>query len=342
VPTHAAQPERVPGVTVPGNVAATITEFDVPGPNAMPEGIFFGKRDGFTWYSAESIDEVGRFNPKTKTFEEFHLRPGTRPNSLVEHSGSGVQSTLYFTSRDNGYIGEFDPDTRDVREFRILEGKIRLENLAFDRNGVVWFTVAKAEPPQFPQGSKIGSLNLFSSEIRLAAVPTTDASPDDLVVDSKGTIFFSELNSPRIGSVEPDTMKIREYPLPDAKTGIQGLTIMRDDVLWYTDNARGYLGRFDPSTGKSDEWPSPSGPSSRPASIVSVGDIIWYVESGTEPNRLVRFDPATRQFQSWPLQGVGKIGQIYSGADGTLWFTRPRGNRIGEVKVHNVDQSYPQ
>jgi virginiamycin B lyase len=327
------RPDRVPGVTVSGNVTATITEFEVPGTNAMPEGIFFGKRDGSTWYSAEAIDQVGQFNPKTKTFQVFHLRPGTKPTSLVEHSGSGVQSTLYFTSRYDGYIGEFDPNTRDVREFHIVEGRIRLENLIFDRNGVIWFTVAKAEPPQFPQGSKIGSLNLFSSEIRLATVPTINASPYDLAVNSKGTIFFSELNSPRIGRVEPDTMKVSEYTLPNAKAGVQGLTITPDDTLWYTDNTRGYLGRFDPRTRKSDEWPSPSGPRSRPASIVSVGEIIWYVESGTEPNMLVRFDPVRQQFQSWPVPGAEEIGQIYSEANGTLWFTRPIANRIGQVKV---------
>jgi virginiamycin B lyase len=323
--------ERVGGVTVQGYAKVTIKEWSVPGANSMPEGIFSNKRDGSTWYSAEATNILGRFDPKTEKFEEFHLRPGTNPNSLVEHSGSGVQSTVYFTSRDGGYIGEFDPNTRDVREFRIPGGRIRLQDLTFDPNGVIWFTAAKAHPPEFPQGSDIGSLNLFSSEIRLAAVPTRDANPYEVVVNSNGTVFFTELDSPRIGSVEADTMKVREYTLPNPKIGTHGMTITSDDVLWYTDIVRGYLGRFDPKTRKFEEWPSPSGPNSRPAAITSVDGIIWYTESGTEPDMLVRFDPANRRFQSWPIPGGGGVGKIYAEADGSLWLTRPKANTIFQV-----------
>jgi virginiamycin B lyase len=334
-PADAHKAEGVPGVIVRGDVEATITVWNVPGSDSTPEGIFSSKRDGSTWYSAETANTLGRFDPKTQKFEEFHLRPGTNPNSLVEHSGSGVQSTVYFTSRDGGYIGEFDPNTRDIREFRISGGRIRLQDLTFDPNGVIWFTAAKAQPPQFPQGSKIGSLNLFSSEIRVAAVPTRDANPYAVVVDSKGTVFFTELDSPRIGSVEPGTMEVKEYTLLNPKIGTRGLAITPDDVLWYTDTARGYLGHFDPKTNKLEEWPSPSGTNSQPAAIASVGGIIWYVESGTEPNMLVRFDPAHQRFQSWPVPGTGRIGEIYAEADGSLWLTRPKANAIVQVKTED-------
>jgi virginiamycin B lyase len=323
----------VPGIAVPGKTNATITEFEVPGEGAKPEGIFSSKHDGFTWYTAEGANEIGRFDPKKKAFEQFHLRPGTRPSTLVEHSGSGVQSTLYFASRDGGYIGEFDPNTRDVREFRIPGGKARLESLGFDHNGVIWFTVAKAEPPEFPQGSKVGRLNLFSSEIRTADVPTRNASPYGLAVNSKGTIFFTERDTARIGSVEADPMKVREYLLPKAGIGVEGLTITPDDALWFTDGARGYLGRFEPETGKFDEWSSPSGRGSRPGPIASIGGVVWYIETGTKPNMLVRFDTASDQFQSWAIPDNATVGHLYAESDSTLWLSLPASNHIAQVKV---------
>jgi len=322
-----------PGVTVPGEVQVSFKEWNVPEPNSAPKGIFSSKRDGSTWYSEEATSILGRFDPKTQKFEEFHLRPETNPYSLVEHSGSGVQSTVYFTSRDGGYIGEFDPNTRDVREFRIPGGGIRLQDLTFDPNGVIWFTAAKAQPPRFPQGSSIGSLNLFSSEIRLAAVPTRDADPYAVVVNSKGTVFFTERDSPRIGSVDAGTMKVTEYPLPNPKIGLRGLTITSDDILWYTDWARGYLGRFDPNTGKSEEWPSPSGPRSHPGPITNMAGVVWYAEMGTEPNMLVRFDPANQKFQSWPIPAAGGISNIYAETNGSLWLARPIANGIAQVQT---------
>jgi virginiamycin B lyase len=34
-------------------------------------------------------------------------------------------------------------------------------------------------------------------------------------------------------------------------------------------------------------------------------DILWYGESGVRPNTLVRFDPKSHAFQSWPIPSGG-------------------------------------
>ena len=86
------------------------------------------------------------------------------------------------------------------------------------------------------------------------------------------------------------------------------IAITSDDVVWYTDYARGYLGRLDPATGGVEEWPSPSGARSRPYGIAALDDALWYCETGVEPNTLVRFDPATRTFQTWVIPAGGGVG----------------------------------
>src|SRR5437868_6542580 len=140
--------QTVPGVTVPGSVEIEISEFDVPTANAKPLDAFVNNRDGSLWFSAPGANSLGRFDPKPKKFDEFHLRPGSDPYCVVQHSGSGVQTTVYFTSHTGGFIGEFDQKTREVREFRIQGGKLLLHDLSFDPNGAVWFTVGKANPPE--------------------------------------------------------------------------------------------------------------------------------------------------------------------------------------------------
>lgn len=319
----------VAGVPVSGSFHARIQSWEIPFPDAKPAGIFFAKRNQSAWFSGEGANILGRFDSKTQQFESFHLRPDTRPYALVEHSGSGVQSTLYFVSRGGGYIGEFDPNTRDVREFRILGGRAQLEDLCFDHNGVIWFTMPAAQPPKFSQGAKVGRLNLFSSEIRLTE-PLPHSDPHDLAVDPKGTIFFTERTA-RIGSIEPDSMKVTEHALPNPKIVASGIAITPDDALWITDSARGMLLRFDVASGQFREWPSPSGPHSEPMAIATANGVVWYAETGTTPNMLVRFDPAKDEFSSWPVDTGGVIGGLSAQPDGTLWFTLPSLNKIGQI-----------
>ena len=323
----------VPGVTVPGSIQIKIEERNLPTPDAMPVDAFSSKRDGSEWYAAQHANLLGRFDPKSSKFEEFHLRPGSDPDSLIEHSGSGVQSTVYFTSRTGGFLGEFDPNTRDVREFRVHGPKLLLHDLAFDPNGIIWFTVLKAKPPEFPQGSEVGVLNLFSSEIRLAHTPTRDASPYSLAVNSKGILFFTYLDSAKLGTIDPVTMKITEYTLPNTYARARCLTITPDDAIWYTDYVRGYLGRFDPQTGAFNEWPSPSGQGSHPYAITNTGKAIWYLETGAQPNMLVRFDPDGQKLQSWPVKAGGNVAHLYAQADGSLWFASTVSNSVVRVST---------
>jgi virginiamycin B lyase len=312
--------------------AIAVTEWTLPRADARPQATFVSTRDGSVWYSDAEANLLGRFDPKTAKFEEFHLRPGSDPYGFVEHYGSGVQTTVFFTSRTGGFVGEFDLNKREVRELRLDGGPAILHDLAFDPNGDIWFTVAKAQPPQHPQGSKIGRANVFSSEIRLVDTPTRAANPHALVVNSVGTPFFTELDSPRLASIHPMTLKVTEYVLPNAKSGARGLAITPDDVVWYTDYARGYIGRLDPKTRAFDEWPSPGGANSRPAAITNIGDTLWYMETGATP-RLVRFASATKQFHSWTLKMSRAIEHLYAHRDGSLWFAVPSSNRVAQITL---------
>ena len=53
---------------------------------------------------------MGRFDPKTQQFKEYHLRPGTNPTSLA---GMAKEVTAWVSSASRpklgGFIGEFHP-----------------------------------------------------------------------------------------------------------------------------------------------------------------------------------------------------------------------------------------
>lgn len=335
--------KSVPGVVVPGTIQATITKWDLPTPNSLPHEII-STRTG-VYYTGQLSNILGHFDPDKQQFEEYRLLPGTHPISLLEEDGGPVLGTLYFTSETGGYIGAFHPmwgylgywGKGDVFVNPIPGPELHrptflLRDLAIGQI-VDWFTVPKARPPLYPEGSKIGRFQEVSLEVKLADLPTENGDPSGLAVNSKGFPFFAYLNSPRLGSINPRTMQVTEYLMPDPESRAASVTITPDDIVWYTDNRRGYIGRFDPQSNKFEEWPSPSGPRSIPDGITHIGHIIWYAESGTKPNMLVRFDPNTERFQSWFVKDGGGIKHIFADRDGSLWFTRPMANGISHVTI---------
>jgi virginiamycin B lyase len=67
------------------------------------------------------------------------------------------------------------------------------------------------------------------------------------------------------------------------------------------------------------EYASPGGAQSQPYAIAALKGAIWYVETGVQPNVLVRFDPAAEKFQTWPIpSGGGVVRNMMPTRDGNL------------------------
>jgi Streptogramin lyase len=127
--------------------------------------------------------------------------------------------------------------------------------------------------------------------------------------------------------VDPATMAVTEVKLTLPGTTVRRLDIAQDGLIWYVNSGQGRLGRYNPKTGESKEWMSPSGQKSHPYAIAVVNGIVWYNESGMRPDMLVRFDPATETFQSWPIAS----GNVYAGI---IRHMRP--TRAGNLLIHQT------
>jgi virginiamycin B lyase len=136
---------------------------------------------------------------------------------------------------------------------------------------------------------------------------------------------------------DPESMEVTEYKLPLPGSTVRRLDIAPDGRIWFVNSSLGRIGRLDPTTGEIKEWDSPSGPKSHPYAMAVVDGIVWYNESGVRPDMLVRFDPVTESFQSWPVP----TGRIYAGIirhmrptrEGNLLIHQTSTNRIGMVTV---------
>ena len=280
--------------TIAGNVQANFREFKLP-TRAFPHDPYAAP-DGAIWYTGQLGNVLGRVDPKTGQVKDYPLPPSSGPHGLM----GDKDGNIWFTGNFKGYIGKLDPKSGQFTEYRLPDPKARDPHTPiFDKTGNLWFTVQG--------GNMIGRLIPATGEIKLVEAPTPKSLPYGTVIDSKNKLWIVLFGTNKIASVD-NNMKVTEYSLPSADARPRRLAIDADDVIWYSDFSRGYLGKFDTKTGKFvKEYLSPSGPKSEPYGITVIDGIVWYNEGNAKPNGLVRFDPKSESFQSFPIPSGGGV-----------------------------------
>ncbi len=202
----------------------------------------------------------------------------------------------------------------------------------FDQQGVLWFTVQG--------GNFVGRLDPHSGKIELKLVPTRDALPYGMGVNSKGIPFFCEFGTNKMAKIDPKTMAITEYKLPtDARP--RRMAIAADDKVYFTDFDGGHLGRLDADTGAVKMWASPGGPMASPYGMTITPDgMVWYSEAGVEPNTVIRFDPKTETFARAKIpSGGGVVRNMAAAPDGRVYIACSGANKVGIVESKEKLQS---
>jgi len=285
--------------------------------------------DGSIWWVGQFGNLMGRLDPKTGEMKEFQLPAKALPHSI----NIDAQGTPWYTGNGNGTIGKLDPATGKVTEYKMPDPAARDPHTAeFDRNGILWFTAQNS--------GFVGRLDPKSGDIKLAKVKTPGAKPYGIKIDAEGNPWFSCNGSNCLVKIDPATMDLTEVKLPIPATTSRRLDIAEDGMIWYVNSSQGKLGRYNPKSGAIKEWDSPSGPASHPYAIAVVDGIVWYNESGVRPDMLVRFDPKSETFQSWPINSgnvqAGIVRHMRATRDGDLLIHQSSTNRIILVPVRSA------
>lgn len=307
-----------------------IKEWPVPYPDSRPRDPFVDGKNR-VWFVGQKGNYIAYLEPASGKFRRYELEPGTLPHNLIVDRAGMV----WYAGNGNAHIGKLDPATGKITKFPMPNPEARdPHTLTFDGKGDIWFTVQN--------GNFVGRLGTTTGKVDLIEVPSPDARPYGIQVDSKGRPWFNEFGSDKLATIDPATLKLREYKLPNDRSRSRRLAITSDNRVWYVDYSRGYLGRLDPASGKFNEWGLPGGGSSLPyAMAVDASDRLWMVETGTQPNRLVGFDPATEKFFGvTPIpSGAGTVRHmVFDQRSGQIWFGTDA-NTIGRAGVSEARTS---
>lgn len=324
-------------IVVPGDFNITFQEWSVPTLGQRPRDPLM-TLDGMIWWAGMFGSLIGRLDPATGEMTEWKLDPQATPHSIIDDA----QGNIWYTGNGNGTLGMLDPDTGEITVYPMPDPAARDPHTPlFTRSGDLWFTLQNS--------NMIGRLVPDTGDIRLTDAPTEDARPYGIDEDSSGMIWIAYRGAPAIARVDPDSWEITEFqtpnPDPESHPGIQyirRLSIDSNDMIWYVDSGRGYLGRLNPETGEIKEWLTPNGHRSHPYAIRVIDDIVWLNESEMRPDVLLRFDPQTEQFQSWPIpSGIGIIRNMRATHDGNLVIHQSSTNTVGLVLIDHESEWVP-
>lgn len=273
--------------------------------------------DGSIWWTGMWASLTGRLDPATGLMEEYHLPPTARPHTIVPDA----QGNIWYTGNSNATIGKLNPLDGTVTQYKTQARDPH--SAIFHPNGNLYFTAQGA--------GMLGRVNPSTGEVDEIE---TEPRPYGIKVGPDGTVWVAYNGTNKIGALHPDSMDIRYYEVPDTSTRIRRLDLDSQGIVWFVNSTMGKIGRLDPASGEIKQWDSPSGSSSHPYAIAVIDDVIWYNESGMRPDALVRFNPRTESFQSWPIpSGVGIVRNMATTEDGDLLIHQSSSNRIGMVKI---------
>src|SRR5258707_12480779 len=195
--------------------AATVAELDVkihewsiPSKGGHPHDPAVGP-DGALWFTEQMVSKLGRLDPATGDFKEYPLKgknDGTY--GLVADSDGNI----WYTGNCAACIGQLNPRSGEVTQYEMPDAKAEDPHTAvFDAHGTLWFTVQV--------GNMVGRLDPKTGKIELKLVPTKDARPYGIQINSKGVPFFCEFGTDKLTRIDisksdSKTMQIVEYPLP--------------------------------------------------------------------------------------------------------------------------------
>ena len=264
-------------------------------------------------------------------------------NSLSYPNAIAVDShgNAWFVIQKEGDLGVVYSSSSLVHTFHIPAGKLGVESwgIAVDNSrNLVWFTDYA--------DNGIWSFNITTQQFTYYNVTySASAFPYQLVVDSKGNVWFTDSFANAIGELKTNGEQI-SFPLPSQLTNVSlsgpfGLTEY-NGTLWFTDPHASSIGSLSVSgtnNGYTFHVYNMTDMVSSPVGIaVDAQGNIWMTEHG--PSLVAEYNPLTGYFRAITSQVPVYFGTslpyfVYVDSNGNVWFDEHTGNAIGRFSPLN-------
>ena len=297
------------GTTVPTTTTTTgvplvtqIEEYPVPA-GSHPHDVAPAP-DGTIWYTGQNIGVLGRLDPVSGDIDEIPLGDGSAPHGVI----IGPDGAAWVTDGGLNAIVRVDENTSAVDVYPLPGGDVNLNTAVFDHDGILWFT---------GQGGVFGRLDPASPEPAMFEAPD-GRGPYGITVTPNNEVFYASLAGNHIARIDKATGAATRIDPPTPGQGSRRVWSDNNGMVWVSEWEAGQVGVYDPMTGSWREWVLPGDAPQAYAVYVDETDRVWLTDFAGD-GAVVRFDPTTESFESFPLPTpAGNVRQLL-GRPGEVW-----------------------
>jgi virginiamycin B lyase len=271
--------------------------------------------DGGVWFTAQGSGDLGWFDPASGRAELIPLGSGSAPHGVIQ----GPDKAAWVTDGGQNAVLRVNWPGREIRRFPLPEGTPYsfLNTCVFDGDGQLWFT---------GQGGIVGKVDSRSGEVSANKAPR-GRGPYGICATPAGEVWYASLAGSFIAQVDRRSGESRVVEPPTRGQGARRIWSDSRGRLWVSEWNSGQVGVHDPSAKTPAqqwrEWKLPGKDPHAYAVYVDERDQVWLSDFGA--NAIIRFDPASEKFETFPLpregasvrQMLGRRGEVWMGESGT-------------------------
>lgn len=245
-----------------------VTEYPVP---ELKKGYLTGSLEleqdptGDLWLAMMYQGGVARFNPATRTFKEWAVKPDAHPEftqeSMVQPTRMNVDGRVWTNNQDPHVLLALDPATGQFTSYGPVtyeDGGKKLDfrsyGIAPDLQNDVWlFDFAH---------SAIGKIDKTTGQATVIETPSKHSRPRRGRIDAQGRFWFAEYGANAIGEIDTkgplETSAIKEYPMPVPYQAPYDVIFDKNGEIWTGSMLTDRIVRLDPKTGASVQYELPT------------------------------------------------------------------------------------
>lgn len=280
-------------------------------------------------------------------FREYSL---PQNNSGLMRPAIDARGRVWFGEMNRNYLASFDPKSGKFWQETPPNGKSGIMGIIVAPDDTIWFAEQYADyiGHYFPATDQYRVFQLSPISVPDPSDPNKTQSlpraPNNLVLDQKGYLWFSEINANEIGRLNTTDGTIRRYPLPlppGTPKGQQalnpyGITVDPQGIIWFSTASAQVLGRLNPQNGQTSYF-IPANISSALMEVASDSQGQIWATTFTS-GLLLRFNPGDKHFTIYRAPSIdgNNGGGLYSlavAANGDIWVVVTAAGLLARLDV---------
>lgn len=267
--------------------------------------------DGTVWYTGQVAGVLGRLDPKSGEVERIPLGQGSRPHGVIV----GPDGAAWVTDGGLNAILRVDPASKEVKSWQLPKERAdaNLNTAAFDGAGRIWFT---------GQSGIYGRLDPKTGGMTVWDAPR-GRGPYGITATPSGQIWFVSLAGSYLARPYLESGEVEVIEPPKKGSGPRRVWSDSKGRPWVSEWNAGSLSVYDSEKKTWQSWRLPGEIPRAYAVYVDDADKVWV--SDFPGNAILRFDPKTEKFESFPSdrenanvrQMLGRPGETWGAESGT-------------------------